>query len=100
MYAYDRSNKNNNPSGVTVYAAEIIHPNNNQDFSGSGSANWINIFGSGSVLTLSNGPGTSGLHINGPNTSSARHDWYIAISASPNTVGSKEFGSYYELEYL
>lgn len=30
-----------------------------------------------------------------------RHDWYVAISASPQTIGSKtDFGLYFTLEYL
>jgi len=32
---------------------------------------------------------------------STRHDWYVAISASPETIGSKTaFGLYFTLEYL
>lgn len=30
-----------------------------------------------------------------------RHDWYVALSASPNSIGSKtDFGLYFTLEYL
>ena len=30
-----------------------------------------------------------------------RHDWYVAISASPNEIGSKtDFGMYFTVEYL
>jgi len=32
---------------------------------------------------------------------STRHDWYLALSASPQTIGSKtDFGLYFTLEYL
>jgi hypothetical protein len=30
-----------------------------------------------------------------------RHDWYVALSAEPNTIGSKtQYGLYFTLEYL
>jgi hypothetical protein len=99
-YGYDRSNKNNDPSGVTLQIAEIIHPNNNQSMTGSGSTVWNNTHGSGSILTLSSGPGTSGLSPNGTNTTDIQHDWYLAMSATPTSVGAKTFGLYVELEYL
>jgi hypothetical protein len=32
---------------------------------------------------------------------SMRHDWYVALSAEPNTIGSKtQYGLYFTLEYL
>lgn len=32
---------------------------------------------------------------------SARHDWYVALSASPDSIGSKtQYGLYFTLEYL
>jgi hypothetical protein len=70
-----------------------------------------------SPLTLTSSPGVSGLNGNatdgtrtqGSNWTSTsgtalralQHDWYIAMSASPDTIGSKtEFGLYFTLEYL
>lgn len=100
LYGYDRVNKNNAPSGVNLYAAEIIHPDTTQTLSGSGSAEWVLLQGSGSILNLSSGPGTSGLSPNGPSTSDTRHDWHLAISSSPTTVGSHEYSLLCELEYL
>lgn len=99
-YCYDRVSKNNNPSGVNLYAAEIIHPNAVQTITGSGDANWSNIKGSGTTLSLVDSPGISGLSPNGPNTSEAQHDWYLALTASPTSVGAKEFALWIELEYL
>jgi len=30
-----------------------------------------------------------------------RHDWYVALSASPDSIGSKtQYGLYFTLEYL
>jgi hypothetical protein len=100
IYAYDRSNKNNNPSGVNLYAAEIIHPSTIQNLTGSGDSAWINIKGSGTTLSLVDSPGTSGLSPNGGNTADTQHDWYVALSASPTSVGAKEFALWTELEYL
>jgi len=99
-YGYDRVNKNNDPSGVSLYGAEIIHPNVVQDLSGSGDASWVTMSGSGSILQLVSSPGTSGYSPNGINTTDTRHDWYVALSASPQSVGAKEFSCYLSLEYL
>ena len=99
-YASDRANKNNNPSGITIWGAEIIHPDTVQTFSGSGDTNWINMKGSGTTLGLVSGPGISGLSPNGPTTSDVRHDWFVGLSGSPGTVGSKEAMITVELEYL
>jgi hypothetical protein len=97
LYGYDRSNKNNPPSGLTFQAAELIHPWLAVTPTGSGSTSWTQLSGSGSVLTLSNSPGTNG-QIPGAST---RHDYYVALSASPSSVGSKtNFGLWFELEYI
>lgn len=100
LYAYDRVNKNNDPSGVTLYAAEIIHPTITQTLNGSGDSAWINVHGSGSILSLVNSPGVSGISPSGSNTTQTNHDWYVALSATPTSVGAKEFALWMELEYL
>lgn len=101
---YDRSNINNDPTGVLCYTAEIIHPNPTQVNTGSGDTTWTNTHGSGVTLSLSKSPGTSGQYAgNGSNSAwtDTRHDWYLAISASPNTIGSKtNFGAYVSAEYF
>ncbi|MFQ3675224.1 MAG: hypothetical protein SNJ64_01610 [Endomicrobiia bacterium] len=98
---FDRVNINNPPSGVTCMIADIVHPDNVQNNNGSGSTNWVNAGGSGSVLSLITSPGTSGLRPSGTGTTDTRHDWFLAISASPDSVGSKtQFGLYVSLEYL
>jgi hypothetical protein len=49
---------------------------------------------------------TDGSHRNwisksGESCRAKRHDWYVAISASPNEIGSKtDFGMYFTVEYL
>jgi hypothetical protein len=100
LYGYDRSNINNAPSGVTFYGASIVHPNVVQDLSGSGSPTWTQLSGSGSILNLVSSPGTSGLSPNGANTLDSTHDWYVALTATPNTVGAKLFATQLSLEYL
>jgi len=99
---YDRSNINNNASGVTTKVAEIVHFNTSQiDNTGSGDATWNTPTGSSSIMDLVAAPGMSGLSVNGPSTTEDRHDWYVAISASPDSIGSKTlYGLYVELEYL
>jgi len=97
---YDGVGINNNPSGLTFYSCDIIHPNTIQGPTGSGITTWTQVYGSGSILSLVDSPGTSGLSPNGPSTSSTRHDWYVALSCSPSSVGSKTFSGYLSLEYL
>lgn len=100
VYGFDRVNQNNNPSGVNLMAAQIIHPDTTQVMNGSGTAAWVNIKGSTTTLPITSGPGTSGLSPNGIGTVDSRHDWFLSLSASPQSVGAKEFGLFMELEYL
>lgn len=100
LYIYDRVNKNNDPSGVTVQCAEIVHPPTTQSPVGSGDSSWTNVHGSGSILSLVDSPGVSGFSPNGASTSSVEHSWFIAISPSPGSVGAKLFSAHLELEYL
>ncbi len=87
--AFDRVNINRNPSGVTIFAAEI--EKDQASVRGSGDAFWTQIFGSGSVLALSDQTTANFL----------QHDWYIPITASPLDIGEKtEIGFYFETEFL
>lgn len=98
---YDRANINNDPSGVTCKVAELIHPTLTQLDNGSGDATWQQPTGSSVIMDLVASPGMSGLRPNGAATTADRHDWYVAISASPDSVGSKtQFGLYMSLEYI
>lgn len=96
---YDRSNIDNDPSGVTCKVAEIIHPGLLQTgLEGLGDTAWISAHGSGLTVGLVASPGTSGLV---PGSADTQHDWYVALSASPNSIGSKTmFGLYVSAEYL
>lgn len=101
---YDRTNINLGASGVTTKVAEIIHPGATQVANGSGDSQWLTPAGSAVVVDLANSPGTSGIFAgNGTNStySAQRHDWYLAISASPDSIGAKtQYGLYVSLEYL
>lgn len=101
---YDRTSINNPPSGVTCKVAELIHPDTVQNNNGSGDSSWITPVGSSVIMDLAPSPGISGLYAgNGSNSTmtDTRHDNYIAISASPDSIGSKnQFALYFETEYL
>lgn len=105
---YDRANINNNASGVTTYLAEIIHPDVLQTVKGSGDTVWMVNSGVAGVqnytFTLAPSPGSGGQYAgNGSNSvrPDACHDWYLALSASPDSIGSKSnYGLYCSLEYL
>jgi hypothetical protein len=101
---YDRNNINVAASGVTTRVAEIIHPSVVQEAGGSGDTGWTEAAGSGITLTLADSPGESGQYAGDGATSTRtdiRHDWYMAISASPDSIGSKTmYGLYVSLEYL
>lgn len=101
---YDRSNVDRPATGVTTKIAELIHPGITQANTGSGDTVWNTPGGSGSVVSLCPSPGCSGQYAgNGSNSlwSDTNHSWYLAISASPDSIGSKTlFGGYVSLEFL
>ena len=86
--AFDRNNINNNPSGVTVYAAEILKPDTG--VRGSGDASWISIAGSGSVLDLEDHAYSSGVD-----------EWYIGLTVTPTSIGEKtNLAFYFQTEFV
>lgn len=66
--------------------------------------NSFTVGGSGIIITLAKSPGPSGTYAGGGTGSTAshvQHDWYVALSASPRSIGSKtQYGLYMSLEYL
>jgi len=60
--------------------------------------------GSGIVVALAKSPGPSGEYAAGGTGSTAQHvqhDWYVGLTASPRSIGSKtQYGLYVSLEYL
>jgi hypothetical protein len=98
---YDRSSINNAASGVTTKIAEVIHPDTVQNNNGSGDSTWLTPAGSSVVVDFVSSPGLSGHRPNAGNTTDRTHDWFAAISASPDSVGSKTlYAFYFECEYL
>ncbi len=86
--AFDRVNIDNNPSGVTINAAEMLKPN--PVIRGSGDTNWTTIAGSGATLDLDP-------HV----AASSVHEWYVSLTASPLSIGEKtNLGFYFETEFL
>jgi hypothetical protein len=100
---YDRISPTHAPTGVTCKVAELIHPSMLQTDIGSGSATWFtfNYTTGGVYLALTPSPGSGGLSPNGANTTDTIHEWFVALSASPDSIGAKTmFGLYMSLEYL
>jgi hypothetical protein len=101
---YDRSNINSGATGVTTKAAEVIHTSLLQSVVGSGDNTWYTPAGSAITVPLAQSPGASG-HYAGNGAVSTRadntHDWYLLVSASPDSIGSKTlYAGYCSLEYL
>tara|TARA_Y100000310_G_C20417259_1_gene684928 strand:- start:33 stop:686 length:654 start_codon:yes stop_codon:yes gene_type:complete len=92
--------------GVTTKAAEIVHPweekQPHTEGSGVNDGAWVTPVGDSVTLSLSPSPGPTGVFIGaGTSTySSTVHDWFVGISSSPDSIGSKEYGLYVSLEYL
>lgn len=107
LYIYDRISTSNSPSGVKCAVAMLVHPDITQSAGGSGDTSWEIPAGSSylNASQLNNGstfsPGVSGLSPNGAATTDLNHDWYFALSASPNSIGSKTyFGALFSVEFL
>lgn len=109
--AYDRVTSTSMPSGITVALYNVVHTGTSQTPDGSGGPNqpltsgahrwwvWDGSTATG-AMPLVDSPGTSGLSPSGSSTTDTQHDWYVAGSVSPNSIGSKLFGLYATLEYL
>ncbi len=98
---FDRTSIDSGASGVTTKMAEVIHPDSGQTNTGSGDTTWLTPVGSSVVVDFTPSPGTSGLSPSGSSTMDTQHDFFAAISASPDSIGSKTlFGLYFSLEYL
>jgi hypothetical protein len=125
---FDRNNIDRPASGVTTYVYEARHPSQNQTVTSlSFRANKDNTQSNGFRWTefnplfaqldmpLTSSPGVSGLNTDITDTNidlgyssqsgishiSLRHDWYVAISSEPESIGSKtNYGLYFTVEYL
>jgi len=105
---YDRTTIDNGPSGVTCRASQIVNGGSGVNPTtgaaqtwNAGDDGWRVLAGSGTTMRLLAAPGSGGLSPSGVDTTDTRHDWYAALSASPDSIGSKTlFGLYVSLEYL
>lgn len=102
---YDRSNIASGAVGVTTQVAQLCNGGSGvNQTSGTAQAahnGWMALAGSGTIMTLLYSAGESGLSPSGTSTEDDRHDWYVCLSATPTSIGSKtDYGLYVELEYL
>ena len=89
LRAFDRTDINNNPSGVVIRAAEIAK--DQSVVRGSGDTSWTVIAGSGNVLSLADQT----------TADFVAHNWFIALTATPTSIGEKtNIGFYFETEFL
>ena len=122
LFVFDRVNKNNAASGVTTFIYEARHPSNTEGTAlalthrPSSTHAWTRFNSAGTSLDLTASPGSGGLNTNSTDTNSAaklwtsqngeshtnlQHDWYVALSSSPDSIGSKtNYGLFFQLEYL
>ena len=105
---YDRASIASRPSGVTTAVAELVHPSVLQTVKGSGNTTWTifsGVTGTVQSLTVSNSPGFSGNYggqYGGDLGAAAlQHDWFLGLSASPDSIGSKtQYALLFSYEYL
>lgn len=119
---FDRNNINNHASGVVTYVYESRHPATSQSVSnlshrGRVENSWYEFDPVNAMadMAFTSSPGASGKNTNSQDTSptlgyssnegslhtSTRHDWYLALSSEPVTIGSKtNYGLYFTVEYL
>lgn len=120
---FDRTDIANQATGVTTYVYEARHPLTTQvasglAFKGRSLDAWYEYdpVDAMSDMTFTSSPGVSGLNTNDADTdylvkgatstsgvqlASLRHDWYVALSAEPQSIGSKtNYGLYFSVEYL
>ena len=121
---FDRNDIAKHASGVTTYVYEVRNPGNVESSAtaltlrGESNHGWNEYDpedgGSPPDTSFSNSPGVSGsnsvisdsgnayvLSTSGASHMSTRHDWYVALSAMPDSIGSKtDYGLYFTCEYL
>lgn len=122
LRVFDRNNINNHASGVVTYVYESRHPATSQSVSnlshrGRVENSWYEFDPVNAMtdMAFTSSPGASGKNTNSQDTSptlgyssnegslhaSTRHDWYVALSSEPVTIGSKtNYGLYFTVEYL
>jgi len=103
---FDRSDITAGATGVTTQVLQVCNGGSGVSSSGTALApashpGWVAPSGSGVVVALLYSAGESGLSPDGTSTEDDRHDWYVCLSATPLSIGSKQaYGIYTQLEYL
>ncbi len=105
---FDRTLIDSGASGVTTQVAQLVNGGSGVEPTtgtaqtwDSGEDGWQQLAGSGTTMTLLNSPGSGGASVSGDDTQDTRHDWYLALSGSPDSTGSKTlYGLYIALEFL
>jgi hypothetical protein len=119
---FDRNNINNHAVGVSTWVYEARHPATSQSIAnlshrGRSDNSWYEFDPTDGMtdMAFTPSPGASGKNTSSQDTSvslgytsqdgslhqSARHDWYVALSSEPITIGSKtQYGLYFTVEYL
>lgn len=123
---FDRNDITKQASGVLTKVYEVRHPNGSTSeigltHRGEAGHDWKEFDPADNMIdvTFTASPGMSGLNTTageslaassfgftnwatqeGAAHSSVRHDWYAALSSSPDSIGSKLYGLYFTLEYL
>ncbi len=100
--AYDRVAITNSPSGIIMFGAQVIHTATAYTNTGSGDSTWVSMSGASPKLTLYDSPGATGVEAQaGGDQADTRHDWFVALSLTPTSVGSKtSIGGYFACEFL
>ncbi len=104
---FDRTSIDDGASGVTTQVAQLVQGGSGvEPTTGAaqtwdvGEDGWQALDGSGTLMVLLNNPGSGGAGPSGASTDT-RHDWYLCISATPTSIGSKTlFGLFIQLEFL
>jgi len=99
-------------SGDTTWWGSATHDGSDAQGTYAGSSNPSNrlptgtntVGGSGIFVPLAQSPGPSGYYAGNGSANTGQytqHDWYVGLTASPDSIGSKtQYGLYVELEYL
>ena len=99
-------------SGDTTWWGSSTHDGSDAQGTYAGSSNPSNrlptgtntVGGSGIFVPLAQSPGPSGYYSGNGSANTGQytqHDWYVGLTASPDSIGSKtQYGLYVELEYL
>lgn len=98
---YNGYDENIPPDGLNIKVAELRHTNTRLNVVAGGSdSEWFDAE-NGEWFRLTQSPGERGVKSNSFGLwVGDQHDWYLAISVSPEEIGSRVFGLQVRLEYI